>query len=68
MLLEEFRKNQRFKRPSNDICKEVFMFNTIIVLFIVGLIVGLCISQQDATERELEFRIRTYDLLNGINL
>jgi hypothetical protein len=44
------------------------MFNTILILFIVGLVVGLCISQLDATERELEFRIRTYDLLHGINL
>jgi hypothetical protein len=44
------------------------MFNIIITLFMISLIVGLCISQQDATERELDFRIRTYDLLHGINL
>ncbi|MFN2215596.1 MAG: hypothetical protein ACK2TS_01510 [Anaerolineales bacterium] len=44
------------------------MFNTIITIIIAGLIIGLCISQQDATEREMEFRIRTYDLLHGINL
>ncbi|MFC2065236.1 hypothetical protein ACFLXB_09105 [Chloroflexota bacterium] len=44
------------------------MFTAMIILFIVGLVVGLCISQLDATERELEFRIRTYALLRGINL
>lgn len=37
------------------------MLNTILILFTFSLILGMCVTQERATERELQYRLRNYD-------
>jgi len=43
------------------------MYTTILIIFVSSLLIGLCISQMDATDREMRFRIKYHDLFNGQN-
>jgi len=43
------------------------MFNTIFFLVVATLLICLCISQKDATDREMRFRIKYHDLFIGLN-
>jgi len=40
------------------------MFTIIVVFFVASLLLGLCITQQEATDREMRFLIKYHDLFN----
>jgi hypothetical protein len=42
------------------------MFTTILSLVVASLLIGLCISQLDATDREMRFRIKYQGLFNDL--
>ena len=43
------------------------MFTTFLNLIIACLLLGLCISQKDATDREMRFRIKYHEFLYQTN-
>jgi hypothetical protein len=42
------------------------MFDILLVISISGVLIGLCFSQKDATDREMQFRIKYHDLFLGL--
>lgn len=43
------------------------MFNVFLIISVSCLLIGLCFSQKDATDREMRFRIKYHDLFLGLN-
>jgi hypothetical protein len=41
------------------------MITTILIITISSLLIGLCVSQREAMDRELRFRIKYHNLFYG---